>query len=105
MKRPRASLLLENRPCVWSSSQRLVGSVPPSVCGSFLRYVIDTTHTIYYRGHWLRVRRSKKTDGSETEMLSIRYIVNYDPPFFSRLTYSQRCRPLKLGPETARASG
>lgn len=32
----------------------------------------DTTHTIYYRGHWLRVRRSKKQDGSDTEMLSIR---------------------------------
>ncbi|KAG5647188.1 hypothetical protein DXG03_001147 [Asterophora parasitica] len=29
----------------------------------------DTTHTIYYRGHWLRVRRSRKNDG--TEMLSI----------------------------------
>jgi chaperone BCS1 len=34
----------------------------------------DTTHTIYYRGHWLRVRRSRKTDGSGTEILSIRYI-------------------------------
>ena len=32
----------------------------------------DTTHTIYYRGHWLRVRRSKKTDGSGCEVLSIR---------------------------------
>lgn len=31
----------------------------------------DTTHTIYYRGHWLRVRRSKKTDGSGCEVLSI----------------------------------
>ena len=31
----------------------------------------DTTHTIYYKGHWLRVRRSKKTDGSELQMLSI----------------------------------
>lgn len=29
----------------------------------------DTTHTIYYRGHWLRVRRGRKPDG--TEMLSI----------------------------------
>ena len=34
----------------------------------------DTTHTIYYRGHWLRVRRSKKTDGSGCEVLSIRYL-------------------------------
>ncbi len=31
----------------------------------------DTTHTIYYRGHWLRVRRGKKQD-SGCEMLSIR---------------------------------
>ncbi|KAG6899496.1 hypothetical protein C0993_009718 [Termitomyces sp. T159_Od127] len=31
----------------------------------------DTTHTIYYRGHWLRVRRGRKTDGSNAEMLSI----------------------------------
>lgn len=30
----------------------------------------DTTHTIYYRGHWLRVRRGRKQDGCE--MLSIR---------------------------------
>jgi chaperone BCS1 len=33
----------------------------------------DTTHTIFYRGHWLRVRRSKKTDGSGCEVLSIRH--------------------------------
>jgi len=32
----------------------------------------DTTHTIYYKGHWLRVRRSKKQDGSGCEVLSIR---------------------------------
>ncbi|KZP19917.1 hypothetical protein FIBSPDRAFT_1023946 [Athelia psychrophila] len=31
----------------------------------------DTTHTIYYRGHWLRVRRGRKQDGSNHEMLSI----------------------------------
>ena len=34
----------------------------------------DTTHTIYYRGHWLRIRRSRKTDGSNCEVLSIRYV-------------------------------
>jgi len=33
----------------------------------------DTTHTIYYRGHWLRVRRGRKQD-SGCEMLSIRYV-------------------------------
>ena len=32
----------------------------------------NTTHTIYYRGHWLRVRRGRKTDGSGCEVLSIR---------------------------------
>ena len=31
----------------------------------------DTTHTIFYRGHWLRVRRSRKND-SDLEMLSVR---------------------------------
>lgn len=31
----------------------------------------NTTHTIYYRGHWLRVRRGRKNDGSNCEMLSI----------------------------------
>lgn len=31
----------------------------------------DTTHTIFYRGHWLRVRRGRKNNGYE--MLSIRY--------------------------------
>ncbi len=33
----------------------------------------DTTHTIYYRGHWLRVRRGRKGNGYE--MLSVRYAV------------------------------
>ena len=37
----------------------------------------NTTHTIYYRGHWLRVRRGRKTDGSGCEVLSIRLV-----PFF-----------------------
>lgn len=31
----------------------------------------NTTHTIYYKGHWLRVRRGRKNDGSGCEMLSI----------------------------------
>ena len=34
----------------------------------------NTTHTIYYRGHWLRVRRGRKTDGSGCEVLSIRSV-------------------------------
>src|SRR4051812_23024096 len=34
----------------------------------------DTTHTIYYRGHWLRVSRGRKTDGSGCEVLSIRSV-------------------------------
>ena len=32
----------------------------------------DTTHTICYRGHWLRIRRGRKQDGSDCEVLSIR---------------------------------
>lgn len=31
----------------------------------------NTTHTIYYRGHWLRVRRGRKNDGSGCEVLSV----------------------------------
>jgi chaperone BCS1 len=37
----------------------------------------DTTHTIYYRGHWLRVKRGHKPDGSGTEMLSIRWVISF----------------------------
>lgn len=33
----------------------------------------DSTHTIYYRGHWLRVRRSRNKD-SDLEVLSIRSV-------------------------------
>ncbi|KAH7911018.1 hypothetical protein BJ138DRAFT_1101387 [Hygrophoropsis aurantiaca] len=40
----------------------------------------DTTHTIYYKGHWLRVRRSKKTDGSGCEVLSIRHVSPPESP-------------------------
>ena len=32
----------------------------------------DSTHNIFYRGHWLRVRRNRKTDGSDLEVLQIR---------------------------------
>ena len=42
----------------------------------------DTTHTIFYRGHWLRVRRGRKNNGYE--MLSIRYArprTRGTPPF------------------------
>ncbi|KAJ3860406.1 P-loop containing nucleoside triphosphate hydrolase protein [Lentinula novae-zelandiae] len=31
----------------------------------------DTTHTIYYRGHWLRVRRSRKGDNMGTSSYSV----------------------------------
>lgn len=31
----------------------------------------DTTHTIFYGGHWLRVKRGRKSDGSGCEVLSI----------------------------------
>lgn len=43
----------------------------PSFAKSHHCAYADTTHTIYYRGHWLRIRRSKKTDGSELNVLSI----------------------------------
>jgi chaperone BCS1 len=43
----------------------------------------DTTHTIYYRGHWLRVRRGRKPD-TGSEMLSIRFALEspLTIPFF-----------------------
>ena len=66
-------------------------------------HIIDTTHTIYYRGHWLRVRRSKKTDGSETEMLSIRCDIN-NHSLLSHLTLVQRRRPLQFGAKATRAT-
>jgi len=31
----------------------------------------DSTHTIYYRGHWLRVRRTHKSDGCELLSISV----------------------------------
>ncbi|KZS98650.1 P-loop containing nucleoside triphosphate hydrolase protein [Sistotremastrum niveocremeum HHB9708] len=31
----------------------------------------DSTHTIYYKGHWLRVRRTKKNDGVEVLSISV----------------------------------
>ncbi|KAK0438308.1 P-loop containing nucleoside triphosphate hydrolase protein [Desarmillaria tabescens] len=31
----------------------------------------DTTHTIFYGGHWLRVKRGRKSDGTGCEVLSI----------------------------------
>ncbi|ESK91490.1 mitochondrial chaperone bcs1 [Moniliophthora roreri MCA 2997] len=31
----------------------------------------DMTHTIYYRGHWLRVKRSRKSDGVEVLSISV----------------------------------
>ena len=34
----------------------------------------NMTHTIYYRGHWLQVRRAQKPDGSGCEMLSVRLV-------------------------------
>lgn len=43
----------------------------------------DSTHTIFWRGHWLRVKRGKKLDqyGSNVEILSIRcgLIIIYPP--------------------------
>lgn len=46
----------------------------------------DTTHTIYYRGHWLRVRRSRKGDnmGSKPESLSSYSIESNKVILFSR---------------------
>ena len=55
----------------------------------------NTTHTIFYKGHWLRVSRGRKGD-STTEMLSIRYLSlflekkNHESFFFQRRRTFQR---------------
>ena len=41
----------------------------------------DTTHTIYYRGHWLRVKRGRKQE-TGCEMLSIRFVFSISLYFF-----------------------
>lgn len=51
----------------------------------------ETTHTIFYRGHWLRVRRGRKSNGYE--MLSIRYEPNtWLPPISVDSIPAQRRR-------------
>jgi chaperone BCS1 len=50
----------------------------------------DTTHTIFYRGHWLRVRRGRKSNGYE--MLSIRYAPNTWLPPISVDSTTRQCR-------------
>lgn len=38
---------------------------------------MDTTHTIYYRGHWLRVQRGRKGRYSGYDTLSIRSVFSF----------------------------
>jgi hypothetical protein len=65
----------------------------------------DTTHTIYFRGHWLRIRRSRKPD-SGSEMLSIRSVLA-SPHFFKTLSFiiTQRGRTEQLYSQAARPAG
>ena len=46
----------------------------------------DTTHTIFYRGHWLRVKRGRKSNGYE--LLSIRCV-----PFATVRRHARLCLP------------
>lgn len=62
------------RPCLLARFSRgLAHQFPECVPthSPLTRPRLDTTLTIYYKGHWLRVRRSKKQDGSDVEVLSI----------------------------------
>jgi len=57
----------------------------------------DTTHTIYYRGHWLRVKRSRKNDGSGTEMLSIRlHLLSLHLPYHLNTLISPVSSPVPI---------
>ncbi|KAF7305603.1 hypothetical protein HMN09_00813500 [Mycena chlorophos] len=46
-------------------------SANPSKTRVIFQPTFDTTHTIYWRGHWLRVRRSRGTDGCEILSVSV----------------------------------
>jgi chaperone BCS1 len=49
----------------------------------------DTTHTIFYRGHWLRVRRGRKQE-TGSEMLSIRSVARSPPPLLPSFHFRRR---------------
>lgn len=49
---------------------------------------MDTTHTIFYRGHWLRVKRGRKGHYSGYDTLSIRYVFC----FLGLICFRHRCR-------------
>lgn len=70
----------------------------------------DTTHTIYYKGHWLRVKRGRKPDGSNCEVLSIRYDSSARGLYGTRLwgscemIFQCRCTQ-QFYPQTTRSAG
>jgi hypothetical protein len=64
----------------------------------------DTTHTIYYRGHWLRVKRGRKQE-TGCEMLSIRFVFNFSLFLPRADVLMQRCCPLKHDSQAARVAG
>ncbi|KAF7376913.1 hypothetical protein MSAN_00109100 [Mycena sanguinolenta] len=45
--------------------------VGPSKTRVIFQPTFDTTHTIYWRGHWLRVRRGRGADGGEVLSVSV----------------------------------
>ncbi|KAJ7849366.1 P-loop containing nucleoside triphosphate hydrolase protein [Mycena olivaceomarginata] len=48
-----------------------VGDVSSSKTRVIFQPTFDTTHTIYWRGHWLRVRRGRGSDGGEVLSVSV----------------------------------
>lgn len=66
----------------------------------------DTTHTIFYKGHWLRVRRGRKQE-TGSEMLSIRLFLYSLQIYISSLSNrsSHQCRrTVKRHPQTTSPS-
>ncbi|KAJ7198596.1 hypothetical protein GGX14DRAFT_469953 [Mycena pura] len=62
----------------WEDDPALEGEIeegnaatPPSKTRVIFQPTFDTTHTIYWRGHWLRVRRGRGGDGSEVLSVSV----------------------------------
>ncbi|KAF7291312.1 hypothetical protein MIND_01275300 [Mycena indigotica] len=61
----------EDDPDLGAEFDQSNGDAPPSKTRVIFQPTFDTTHTIYWRGHWLRVRRSRGTDGCEVLSVSV----------------------------------
>ncbi|CAK5266908.1 unnamed protein product [Mycena citricolor] len=53
------------------SSSSVSTPSPPSKTRVIFQPTFDSTHTIFWRGHWLRVKRGRGTDGGEVLSVSV----------------------------------